>query len=106
MYLCATLHSAPVINESTFLICTVFDYADFNVCLLTGLGTSHSLGGIKCVSPSNAIIKRSTFTLNISSKIDSKEKSLLSYKPLINGMESMTLVPITVSDKLQMNLIP
>lgn len=102
---CATVHSAPVIDESAF-IQYVFDNADFNIRTLTGLGTFHSLGGIKCVSPSNAVTMRSTFPRDISTKIDSKANQipLLSYKPLVNGMKSITLVPVTVSEEASTDL--
>jgi hypothetical protein len=33
----------------------VFDNADFNIKTLTGKGTFHSMGGIKCITPSRNV---------------------------------------------------
>lgn len=97
---CATVHSAPVIEESAFFQ-YVFDNADFNVRTLTGIGTFHSLGGIKCVSPSNAVIIQSTFPRDTSTKIYSEANQipLLSYKPHANGMKNVILEPVTISEQ-------
>lgn len=60
----AVLSWDPVIQEGAFSQFS-FDNADFNVRTMTGKGTFHSMGGIRCFTPHTAILDREIPKLTI-----------------------------------------
>lgn len=60
----AVLSWDPVIQEDAFSQFS-FDNADFNVRTMTGKGTFHSMGGIRCFTPHTAILDREIPKLTI-----------------------------------------
>ena len=50
----AALQNQPVIDHQAFKQ-FVFDNADFNIRTLDGYGTFHSMCGIMCLTPGNAV---------------------------------------------------
>ncbi|KAJ8867215.1 hypothetical protein PR048_031010 [Dryococelus australis] len=95
---CGTVYVRPVIDDSAFFQ-FVFDNADVNIRTLTGLGTFHSLGSIKCVTPLQAVYTPSAFPHDTSIRPDSKKKLIpvKMYKKAISGFKTITITPIHIS---------
>lgn len=58
----SSLYQPQTCTSSTVFSQYVFDNGDFNISTLDGLATFHSLGGIKCVTPAEALPKSNAIT--------------------------------------------
>lgn len=97
----STKHLQPIISETGF-IQYVFDNADINVCTLDGLNTFHSLGGIKCVTPSTSIEMPQVIPREMDVQLDYENNTIpitFYKKPRVSGLDRMEIKSIEIIDE-------
>jgi len=77
-YEASAMATAPPTLQSDSFIQFVFDNADFNVRTMTGHGTFHSMGGIMCVTPGDAVEKG-----NPIKRIEEESASIIAQSPQV-----------------------
>lgn len=88
----------------------VFDNADFNICTIDGLNTFHSMGGIKCVTPSEAIIPKPSITkiTKIPTAADFGKQGVISLKTFENvqgrGLKNTVISDLPCLEYLEENV--